>query len=162
MTLPTDFPAPFPEPIGTPALSDKQREGYIEKLKPKGEAPYWPKNMPTSIGFGHIIYTVHVDPLEISDHADGSTLIDITDEVGGSFHASRQIWVQTSSITLEQIQNTLLHEVLHVCVHITGAQYALEQLKTSANVEEAYVSVMTTPLHGVLIQNPDLIEFLTQ
>lgn len=112
--------------------------------------------IPDSLIFGHVIYSIHTDQNEIVDNDP----IDIIEQVGGTFHTSRQIWVRVDGMALEQVQNTLLHEALHVCLNVTGAQYALEQLKPSSNVEEAYVSALSTPLHGLMVQNPDLIEFL--
>lgn len=115
-------------------------------------------SIPKSLIFGHVIYSIHTDQNEIVDNENDP--IDISEQVGGTFHTSRQVWVRVDGMALEQVQNTLLHEVLHVCLNVAGAQYALEQLKPSSNVEEAYVSALSTPLHGLLVQNPDLIEFL--
>ncbi|WDF34557.1 hypothetical protein PTW37_06565 [Arthrobacter agilis] len=110
--------------------------------------------MPTEIHFGHVTYTVHTDATEINtDEPIGQG------QVGASFHQLRAIWVLTEGMTLEQQQNTLLHEVLHCCVNVSGLQVPG---KGPDETEEVYISAISTPLHGVLIDNPELHAWLVQ
>lgn len=108
--------------------------------------------MPNKIRFGHVVYTVHTDAKQIdTDETFGPG------QCGASFHQLRAIWVLTEGMTLEQQQNTLLHEVLHCCVNVSGLQVPG---KGPDETEEVYVSAISTPLHGVLIDNPDLTAWL--
>lgn len=116
--------------------------------------PEFPIGMPREILFGHVRYTVHVDisEVDLEQPADGQRM-------GQTEHHFRRIWVNAEEgLSLEQIQNTLLHEVLHCCVNISG----LWSNGRPNEVEEQYVNAMTTPLHGVLLNNPELLSWLTK
>jgi hypothetical protein len=109
--------------------------------------------MPNTIRFGHVTYTVHTNPedVDIEEGPKGQL------QAGRSHHAARKIWINTDGFTLEQQQNTLIHEVLHCCVNVSGLQVPG---KGPDETEEVYVSAISTPLHGVLIDNPSLNAWL--
>lgn len=62
-------------------------------------------------------------------------------------------------MTLGPTQDTLLHEVLHAVVHVSGMQNVLE---FSDESEEKMIRILTPWILGVIRDNPELIEYLTE
>ena len=59
------------------------------------------------------------------------------------------------SMPLRAQQATLVHELLHHCVKLSG-------LKTTKKEEEAYCDAVDTWLAIILAENPNVVEFLTR
>lgn len=114
----------------------------------------WPEGMPREVRLGHVIYTVHIEPdeVEIEQGPRGEFM------AGHTEPRVRKIWVNVDGFNLEQQQNTLLHEVLHCCINFSGLWVNGKPSET----EEVYVNAIGTPLHGVLLQNPELVAWLTK
>ncbi len=64
-----------------------------------------------------------------------------------------EIWIRCR-MKLSYAQDTLLHEVLHACVHPS-----LSSKETTT--EEEFITQSTPVLLGVLQDNPDLVKYLT-
>ncbi len=94
---------------------------------------------------------VGYENLEIVE--DGERLIE--SEAGGMFAPnSARIYVEPRQ-DYDYAKMALLHEVLHCCLHASGAD-------TDKTIEEHYISVMSPVLLQVLRDNPHLVAFLTQ
>jgi hypothetical protein len=115
-----------------------------------------PAGCPSTIRIGAADFTVHANWEEITDPGDK----DEVNVVGMTFSASHQIWLHIPSQSAVGIKLTLVHEILHACIGESGAREFLPSLKPK-HTEEAYVSVLSSPLFGVLIDNPNLLTYLT-
>lgn len=112
--------------------------------------------LPKSVTVGHLVYSIHTDRSEILAEPDGD---EAGARCGESFHASHQIWINTDSVAVEEIKDTLLHEILHCCIAASGLNWLLPRTKRQ-DIEEAYVSVLTFPLANVLRDNPAVTAYL--
>ena len=103
--------------------------------------------IPTQIRIGHLIYTVAVGD-EINQW-----LVE-NQEAGRSNGNLVKIEVRTD-FPLVSIQETLLHEVLHQCLFVSGKELPTE-------IEEPIVRAMSMVLFGVLRDNPQFVQYITQ
>lgn len=125
-------------------------------------------DMPKAITVGPWTYTVTADADEIAKAADGNV-----PESGTWGAFSDHEWL-TIGINPENasdvIRMSVLHEVLHCCLRISGAwptQYArlLAEAKHEdhgVDMEEFVVSGISGVLLGVLRDNPDLMAWLME
>jgi len=70
---------------------------------------------------------------------------------GETFHAIQTIKIEITDKAKEQMQDTVLHEVMH------GIDYAMQ-----AKLSERQVTVMATGLLAVLKENPNLMRYLLE
>ena len=114
-----------------------------------------PAGCPSTIRIGSADFTVHANREEILGPDQ-----DTGDSVGMTFSATHQIWLDIPAQSAVGIKLTLVHEILHACIGEAGAREFLPTLKPKHS-EEAYVSVLSSPLFGVLNDNPKLLTYLT-
>jgi hypothetical protein len=73
----------------------------------------------------------------------------------GLFHSNKSLIELSNGQDLQELRDTLLHETLHALLHTQGREYGGE-------VEELYVRAIATGLVGVLQDNPDFTQWLTE
>ena len=72
----------------------------------------------------------------------------------GLFYADTSSIFIAKGLELQELQDTVLHELFHALLHTQGREYGGEQ-------EELYVRALATGTIGLLQDNPDLIEWLS-
>ncbi|HVX20899.1 MAG TPA: hypothetical protein VHB02_06110 [Acidimicrobiales bacterium] len=111
-------------------------------------------NVPSTIKVGPHRWTV-----EVTTEAINVARVKGSDNRIGEAHSR----LLTISIDPDQahdeLADTLLHEVLHACYHLTGN--ILNAVAKSEEIEEHSVGILAPALLGVLRDNPDLVAFLT-
>jgi hypothetical protein len=119
-------------------------------------------NMPESIRIGHLrIRLVESDQLVV-EHS----VRDRGDYVGYSSPSAQLIAVGTKSIKMgtplgeDYKRETVVHEVLHLCLRVTDCDPDRDAKANLEDVEERAVAAISGPLLGVLRDNPALVEWL--
>lgn len=100
-------------------------------------------DLPESIKVGPFNYTV--------EQYDGYDSLS-NGQFGFTDNRKCRIVVDIDHSTLEQAQNTLLHEVLHACWHVAGLN--------DGDNEERIVNSLANVLQQVISDNAELIEYL--
>jgi len=119
-------------------------------------------NMPESIRIGHLrIRLVESDQLVTEHSVKGQG-----DYIGYSSPSTQVIAVGTKSIKMntpigeDYKRETVLHEVLHLCLRVTDCDPDRDAKANLEDVEERVVAAMSGPLLGVFRDNPDFVEWL--
>ncbi|MFE7461654.1 hypothetical protein ACWFMI_23605 [Nocardiopsis terrae] len=116
-------------------------------------APYVPPPLPEQIRIGHATYT-----LTTSAHiSDGS---EDTELAGWSDEATRRLEISANGAH-DYVRETLLHEILHQCLRVTGTDPDADAKAGLPDVEERTLMGMAGPLLGVLCDHPELLAYLT-
>lgn len=105
-------------------------------------------DLPTHIQVGPMRYTVAVDQVAIN--AEGSS----KHVYGVTLHKKLSIFL-AEGMAADQEADTLLHEVLHACLNVTG-----QDLPYTDTQMEAVVYGLSPVLLDTLRRNPDLVAYL--
>ena len=105
-------------------------------------------NPPKKVRIGHAFFDVKTDPATVLDLA--------TNNNSGESDGNRLVLKVRPDYPFQTVAETLLHEILHMCLFVTGTDQMLED-----DVEEKVVRPMAMALFGVLRDNPKLVQFLT-
>lgn len=68
---------------------------------------------------------------------------------------------QTPEYNLRQLQETLVHEMLHACFHVSTLHSSLEH-PISDEREEYITAMLSGPLLQLMLDNPHVLAWLTQ
>lgn len=103
--------------------------------------------------------SVKVGPFEYSIEIGGSAWIEMVERSGSEgscgLHSMEQLRIGIKGqLAKRQLMATLVHELLHACMVVSGRPLDDED-------EEKVVGAIEVPLLAVLRDNPDLIAFLT-
>lgn len=104
---------------------------------------------PTKIKLGHRTIKIHFRTGE----QDGM----FGENFGYTIRETGDIYIRKSD-SLEVMQETMLHELLHSILSIYGPRTG--HPKNLADYEEWAVSILEIPLIGMLQDNPQLVEYL--
>lgn len=104
-------------------------------------------NPPKRVRIGHATFDVKTDP---------STQLDLADRnLAGESDGNRLTLKVNTAYPPGTVAETLLHEVLHMCLFVTGTDSLIED-----DVEERVIRPMAMALFGVLRDNPKLVTYL--
>jgi len=106
---------------------------------------------PTSVRIGPYRYTVKVDLSRIKELEKESD----SDLYGITTHGHLEI-VLHPDVADTVLRETLLHEVLHAVLYVTGTSDRL-----SDKAEEHLIRSLSPALFALLRDNPDLVQYLT-
>lgn len=107
-----------------------------------------PPTLPETIRIGHVYYEViHDDEFDVE--------LNNRDLLGLSHGDLARVAVR-SDLTWQIKAETLLHEVLHQCLHVSGVAHDVEN-----DLEERIVRAMAKVLIGVIHDNPEFVKILT-
>ena len=120
--------------------------------------------LPTSIRIGHLTVQLVIDDALVAEHS----VRERADFAGWS-SASLQLIALTSKATRtgdrpigpDYQRETLLHEVLHLCLRVAGVDPDQDAKANVEDVEERAVNSMAGPLLDTLRRNPGLLAYLT-
>ena len=104
--------------------------------------------LPDHVQVGAIRYTLAVDQAAINATGENRNTY------GRSLHREQRILL-SEGLGSDQQSDTVLHEVLHACLSVTGLNLGLEDEKS-----EALVYGLTAILLDVLRRNPKLVAYL--
>lgn len=82
------------------------------------------------------------------------------DASGYSDHDQHTITLRTKGHSEGAVRRTLVHELLHSGLSITGAWYRGQF--DSKEAEEALLQSVSAPLLAILRENPHIVEYLTR
>lgn len=103
--------------------------------------------MPKRVRIGHAYFDVKTDP---------STALDLAArDLAGESDGNRLALKVNTAYPVATQQETLLHEILHMCLYVTGTDTQLDD-----DVEERVIRPMAMALFGVLRDNPKLVTYL--
>ena len=112
--------------------------------------------IPQRLRIGHLVYTVTTT--EAFVHSPESPTEDLN---GWSHDYAQRIEVSTGGGP-ENTRTTVLHEILHQCLRVTGCDPDADAKANLEDVEERAVSAIAGPLLATLRDNPDLVDYLTE
>ena len=119
-------------------------------------------DMPESIRIGHLTIRIEESAQLVAEHS----VRDRTDYVGYSSASTQLIAVGNKSINMgtpigeDYKRETVLHEVLHLCLRVTDCDPDRDSKANLEDIEERAVAAMSGPLLGVFRDNPDFVEWL--
>lgn len=102
---------------------------------------------PAKIRIGHAVFDVKTDASAVLDLA--------TVAAAGSSDGNELVLKLRPDLPAQTSAETLLHEVLHMCLFVTGTDMLIED-----DVEEKIVRPMAMALFGVLRDNPKFVAYL--
>lgn len=111
--------------------------------------------VPVHLRIGHMSYTVTLDTNEINKH----NVNDQCDYAAWS-RASEQRILMRDDMPPDYERETLLHEVIHQCLRVSGCDPDADAKAGVTDVEERAIKAMSGPLLGTLRDNPDLVAYL--
>ena len=114
-----------------------------------------PATLPQTVKIGVHVYAVTDDA---GDWKDWEHEHKRSGYCGGSDHQKLKIVINPEML-LSQKQDTLLHECLHAAYYCSGLEASM---KADHDDEQEVVIVTLTPwLHGLLMDNPELVRYVT-
>jgi hypothetical protein len=124
--------------------------------------------LPDSVRVGPWTYAVVTDPAQIADAAEGN--VPESGTWGAFSDHERLIIGVNADHAADVLRMSVLHEVLHCCLRISGAwpgQYArllaeAQHEDHGVDIEEYVVAGASGTLLGVLRDNPALTAWLTE
>lgn len=122
----------------------------LDKVK---AAPYVPPPIPERLRIGHATYTISTCERIPSQNDE--------DEVAGWSDAPSQRLEVATHGGPDYVRETLLHEILHLCLRATGTDPDADAQAGVTDVEERTLSGLTGPLLGALRDHPELLAYLT-
>lgn len=116
--------------------------------------------LPRTIRIGHLTYTLVQDDNLVRESAvrAGADLAGCSSQVRQTIAIAAQ---HEGKPVGEQYQReTVLHEILHCCLAVTGTSPDDDGKAGLADVEERAVNAMAGPLLAVLTDHPELVAWL--
>lgn len=112
---------------------------------------------PSAVKVGWLVYTIEYVPHEDwpAEHADA---IGVTRSNAGKI-IIRMGDEENPAYAFTQIQETLLHEILHACFHVSTLHQNVNDPADESR-EEHIVAMLSGPLLSVMMDNPHLVAFL--
>jgi hypothetical protein len=110
--------------------------------------------LPSHLRIGHLTYKV--------TSAEGyvQTPNKPTEDLNGwSFDYSQRIEISTGGGP-DNTRTTVLHEILHQCLRVTGCDPDADAKASLEDIEERAVTAMAGPLLATLRDNPELVDYL--
>jgi hypothetical protein len=125
-------------------------------------------DMPASIRVGSVTYRVIMDTAEVKAESDAANARGDGEWLAFSDHDKLIIGLNPDRAP-DANRVTLLHEILHCALRHSGAMpntyadivYEARDRVAGLTVEEFTVAAMAGPLLSVLLDNPDLVAYLT-
>lgn len=111
--------------------------------------------IPTQIRIGHLRYTITVD----DDLINAESVKDGVKYAGLS-QSSKQAIVLRKDNPPDYQAETLLHEIIHQCLRVTGVDPDEDAKANVVDVEERAVKAIAGPLLRVLRDHPELVAYL--
>ncbi|OLT26528.1 hypothetical protein BJF83_20805 [Nocardiopsis sp. CNR-923] len=118
--------------------------------------PTVPRRVPDRVRVGHLHLQVLIDQGAIdaaSEERDGP--------LSGYSDAEQQRIVLAPGAGPDFEAETLLHELLHMCLRVSGRDPNEDAKAEVDDIEESTVNSMSGPLLAILRDNPDLVAYLT-
>ena len=112
-------------------------------------------SIPLRIKVGPMVIRVTLDADPVREHRIERGLS--PDDGMAISHMHAQTIAIRPDLGPDQMRDSLLHEVLHWCVVVSGVQRVGEEWR---DAEEGFVSAISPTLLGVLRDNPELVEYL--
>jgi hypothetical protein len=112
--------------------------------------------IPATVTIGHLRYRIDVDRAAI-DKASVKARCTLA---GVSNSSEQRIALHPDNAPDYQAE-TLLHELLHQCLRVSGCDPDQDAKVNLEDVEERAVRSMSGPLLDLLRRNPDLVVYLT-
>lgn len=111
--------------------------------------------LPERLRIGHVTYDVRRDQAFLDKEGARNG-----EEYAGHSHAGRQVIVIGEDLAVDYEAETLLHEVLHQCLRVAGADPDGDAAAGVKDVEERMVGTTAGVLLAALRDNPDLVVYL--
>jgi hypothetical protein len=111
--------------------------------------------IPTHLRIGHLLYTITVD----DDVVNAEGVKDNANYAGFS-HSVRQLIALRADNPPDYQAETLLHEMLHQCLRVTGVDPDADAKAGVADVEERAIKALAGPLLRTLRDHPGLVAYL--
>ncbi len=111
------------------------------------------RKLPERVVVGHLTFAVEVD----NAHCEARN-------IQGTSDGNQLLIRLRDTVPKQTLQETLLHEVLHMAVFAAGldADTLGQHGETGSDIEEALIRPLSMLLYGTLRDNPELISYLTE
>jgi hypothetical protein len=124
---------------------------------------YAERPLPTQVCIGHLTYELAMDQAAAEKQSvrDSSSLAGFS-----SMSTQRLVLAQTNRhgepLAPGYVRDTLLHEVLHLCLRSSGCDPDGDARAGVSDIEERAVVAISGPLLGALRGNPELLAYLIE
>lgn len=112
--------------------------------------------IPSTLRIGHLTYAVTRD----DEHLDRESVTNRTPKYAGLSNSAEQRITIRTALADDYEAETLLHEVLHSCLRVSGVDPDNDAAARLEDVEERAVAAIAGPLLATLRDNPELVDYL--